>query len=158
MVPLPIIQQAIRKFEDGSIINYVYNAELQALEEIEVVVNARVKTDKADLAGLDIMTLSIKQVFFDDILIGDKDIEYRTLTPTTMSRLTRFDKSTDKRYVRQPQVLRLYCGYTKDHDLLYVEVKRTEFVQPDSIMYHLGKVLEYDIKKTTAERLEIAKG
>lgn len=155
VVPLPIIQQAIRKFVDGSIVNFVYNGELQALEEIIVDPNIRVKTEKADLSGLDILTLSIKQIFFDDILVGDKDIEYRTLKNTTLSRLTRLDKATGKRYVRQPQALRLYSGYNKDHDVMVVEVKRTVFEQPDNIMYHLGKVLEYDIKKATAERLDI---
>jgi len=34
VVPLPIIRQAIGKFADGSIVRYVYNAELQALEEV----------------------------------------------------------------------------------------------------------------------------
>lgn len=33
VVPLPIIRQAISKFADGSIVHYVYNAELQALVE-----------------------------------------------------------------------------------------------------------------------------
>ena len=35
IVPLPIIREAIAKFVDGSIVNYIYNRELQALEKIE---------------------------------------------------------------------------------------------------------------------------
>ena len=35
VVPLPIIREAIARFVDGSIINYVYNLEIQALELIE---------------------------------------------------------------------------------------------------------------------------
>lgn len=34
VVPLPIIRQAISRFVDGSITNYVYNAEIQAIEEV----------------------------------------------------------------------------------------------------------------------------
>lgn len=33
-VPLPIVREAIAKFVDGSIVNYTYNRELQALEKI----------------------------------------------------------------------------------------------------------------------------
>lgn len=35
VVPLPIIRDAIAKFVDGSIVNYIYNRELQALEKID---------------------------------------------------------------------------------------------------------------------------
>jgi hypothetical protein len=35
IVPLPIIREAIAKFVDGSIVNYIYNRELQALEKID---------------------------------------------------------------------------------------------------------------------------
>lgn len=34
VVPLPIIRQAISKFADGSIVNYIYNVEQQALEMV----------------------------------------------------------------------------------------------------------------------------
>ena len=36
VVPLPIIREAIAKFADGTIVDYVYNRELQALERISV--------------------------------------------------------------------------------------------------------------------------
>lgn len=157
VVPLPIIRQAIARFVDGSIVSYRYNAELEALEEIVFDKNVRVKTKKAPIDGLEILTLSIKQVHFDAILTSDQDVESRVLTPTTLSKLTRLDKATGKRYVRQPSVLRLYCGYSKDRDVLLVEVKKTEFEQPDFVLYYLGHILEYDIKKTTAMRLGIEK-
>ena len=35
VVPLPIIREAIAKFVDGSIVNYIYNRELQALVKID---------------------------------------------------------------------------------------------------------------------------
>ena len=60
-------------------------------------------------------------------------------------------------YIRQPHILRLYTSYSADHDVLLVEVKKTVFREPYDIEYHLGKILEYDLKKTTADRVGIAK-
>jgi hypothetical protein len=156
VVPLPIIRQAIARFVDGSIVNYRYNVELEALEEIVFDKNERVRTKKTDIQGLEVLTLTVKQPHFDFIYHGEQDIESRTLRATTINKLTRLDKATGKRYIRQPNVLRLYCGYSKDRDVMLVEVKKTEFEQPDFIMYHLGRVLEYDVKKTTAIRLGIS--
>lgn len=155
VVPLPIIRQAIARFVDGSIVNYRYNAELEALEEIVFDKKVRVKTKKADVQGLDVLTLSIKQVHFDFIFQGEQDVESRIIKETTINKLTRLDKATGKRYIRQPNVLRLYCGYSSDRDTLLVEVKKTEFAQPDEVLYYLGRILEYDIKKTSAIRLGI---
>ena len=155
VVPLAIIRQAIGKFADGSIVRYVYNAELQALEEVSLEKSGRVKTGKIDISKLDVLSMSIKQIYFDDILAGDKNIEYRELKNTTMGKFTRLDKATGKRYIRQPHILKLYTSYTADHDVLLVEVKKTVFKEPSVIEYHLGKILEYDLKKTTADRLGI---
>lgn len=157
VVPLPIIRQAIAKFVDGSIVRYVYNVEMQALEEIEVNNKGRVKTERAHVDGFDILSLSIKQMYFDAILTGEKDVEYRQLKATTMGKLTRMDKATGKRYIRQPHILRLYTSYSKDHDVMLVEVKKTVFNQPEEIEYHLGRILEYDLKKETAIRTGIKK-
>ena len=101
--------------------------------------------------------MSIKQIYFDAILTGDKHIEYRTLKSTTQGKFTRLDKATGKRYIRQPHILRLYTSYSADHDVLLVEVKKTVYREPYDIEYHLGKILEYDLKKTTADRVGIAK-
>ena len=157
VVPLDIIRQAISMFADGRIVKYVYNAELQALEEIVFNKNERVKTKKIDTSKFDVLSMSIKQIYFDAILTGDKHIEYRTLKSTTQGKFTRLDKATGKRYIRQPHILRLYTSYSADHDVLLVEVKKTVFREPYDIEYHLGKILEYDLKKTTADRVGIAK-
>ena len=119
--------------------------------------NERVKTKKIEVSKFDVLSMSIKQINFDAILTGDKDIEYRTLKPTTQGKLTRSDKATGKRYIRQPHILRLYTSCSADHDVLLVEVKKTVFREPYDIEYHLGKILEYDLKKTTADRVGIAK-
>jgi len=154
VVPLNIIRQAISMFADGRIVNYVYNAELQALEEIVFKKNERVKTKKIDVSKFDVLSISIKQDYFDDILKGYKDVEYRNIqSKANESRFTRLDKATGKRYIRQPHILRLYTTYSADHDTLLVEVKKTVYREPYDIEYHLGKILEYDLKKTTAERI-----
>ena len=157
IVPLPIIREAISKFADGSIVNYIYNVEMQALEAIEVKDRERFKTGKAQVDGFDILSMSIKQIYFDAILTGDKDIEFRELKNTTMGKLTRLDKATGKRYIRQPHILRLYTSYSKDHDVMLVEVKKTVFHQPQDIEYHLGRILEYDLKMETAKRTGMIK-
>lgn len=155
VVPLDIIRQAISSFIDGSIVNYRYNVELGALEFVPRSNNKRVKTEKIDLRTFDVLSMSIKQIYFDAILTGDKNIEFRQLKRTTQGKLTRLDKATGKRYIRQPHILRLYTSYTADHDVLLVEVKKTVFKEPTDIEYHLGKVLEYDLKESTAERVGI---
>jgi hypothetical protein len=114
----------------------------------------RVKSNGTDVEGLDKLDLIIKQVYFDAILCGDKKIEYRELKETNHNMLTRIDEKTGKRELRQPQVLKLYAGYNSDRDSMLVEVKKTLFFKPNQIEYHLGKVLEYDIKKKTADRLD----
>lgn len=157
VVPLPIIREAISKFADGSIVNYIYNVEIQALEAIEVNSRERVKTKKAQVDGFDILGMSIKQIFFDAILTGDKKVETRILKNSTLGKLTRLDKSTGKRYIRQPHILKLYTSYTKDHDIMFVEVIKTVFHQPQEIEYHLGRILEYDLKIETAKRTRIIK-
>ena len=157
VVPLPIIREAISKFADGSIVNYIYNVEMQALEAIEFKDRERFKTEKAQVDGFDILSMSIKQVYFDAILTGDKDIEFRQLKNTTMGKLTRLDKATGKRYIRQPHILRLYTSYSKDHDVMLVEVKKTVFNQPQDIEYHLGRIIEYDLKMETAKRTGMIK-
>lgn len=146
VVPLPIIREAIVKFMDGSIIDYTYNREQQALERSVYDSVDRIRTEKFDTTGLDVLSLCLKQVYFDEIMKGEKDIEYRELKPTTMGKLTRVDKETGKRYIRRPDILRLYTSYTKDHDVLLVRVIDVVYEDP-MIEYHLGKIVEYDIKK-----------
>ena len=93
------------------------------------------------------LSLTIKQVYFNEIFRGEKDVEYRQIKNTTMGKLTLVDKETGKRYVRQPNLLRLSAGYAKDRDVMLVEVRQTVFVQPNQVEYHLGRVVEYDVRK-----------
>lgn len=130
--------------------------EAEALNASEVTLednSVRIKTGVVEIGGLEKLDLIIKQVYFDAILCGKKDVEYRELKDTNRGMLTRINKATGKRELRQPQVLRIYAGYNTDRDSMLVEVKHTLFFKPNQIEYHLGKVLEYDIKKKTAVRL-----
>ena len=128
---------------------------LHTFEEAQEDSSIRIKTKEADINGLDQLKLIIKQEYFDEILRGEKNIEYRHITDGNRSKLTIADKETGKREIHKPQVLRLYAGYNSDRDSLLVEVKKTLVFNNINIEYHLGKVLEYDIKKKTSERLEI---
>lgn len=98
--------------------------------------------------------VSLKQDAFDDIMAGLQTVESRDIRNTTLGKLTRVDKATGKRYVRQPHFLRLYTSYDRSHDAMLVKVIQTEFRKPNEVFYHLGDIIEYDIKKTTADRIE----
>ena len=137
-VPLDIIKTVIEKIIDGSIVNYRYNPSLQSLELIEP---KKIKSDKyKDLA---ILSLIIKQVWFDEIMSGNKTIEYRELKQTTLGRYTWLDKKSGTRYLRRYDAIRFNVGYSKDRDTALVEVVDTTFDQDGQIVeYHLGRVLE----------------
>lgn len=146
VVPLQVVREAIAKFQDGSIVDYTYNREQQALERSVFDTPNRQRTPKVDTTGMLILSLNIKQVYFNQILSGEKTVEYLQIRATTLNRLTFIDKETGQRFVRQPNALRLYCGYKRDRDTMLVSVQRTTFIEPDQIEYHLGPVLEYDVK------------
>ena len=74
-----------------------------------------------------------------------------SVTDGNRSKLTIADKETGKREIHKPQVLRLYAGYNSDRDSLLVEVKKTLVFNNVNIEYHLGTVLEFDIKKKTSD-------
>jgi hypothetical protein len=128
---------------------------LHAFEESQENQSVRIKTQQADIDGLDQLKLIIKQEFFDAILCGEKHVEYRQITDGNRNKLTIIDEDSGKRIVHQPQVLRLYAGYNSDRDSLLVEVKKTLVFSNINIEYHLGNVLEYNIKKKTSDRLGI---
>ena len=148
VVPLPIIREAIVKFIDGSIVDYTYNREQQALERSIYDSVNRVRSEKFDTTGLDVLSLIIKQKHLNEILKGEKDIEYRDIkSKTNEAKMTFIDKETGKRYIRRPDILRLWTGYRKDRDVIMVRVHDVVYIPPCNIEYHLGEIVEYDIKK-----------
>ena len=136
IVPLPVVDVIIQKIMDGSIVGYTYNPQLECLEKRVV------KTKSTfDTSGLKVLTLNIKKVFFDEIMKGEKKIEYRELKQTTLNKYTYLDESDGKRYLRRYDALRLFVGYNKDRESALVQVKDITYNE-GIVEYHLGMVLE----------------
>ena len=146
VVPLGIISKAIESIIDGSIVNYRYNPTLQVIEEVEK--QNRIQEGEFDTTGWKILTLNIKQLAFNQILQGEKTIEYRDLKPSTMNRFTWVEAATGNRYLRKFDALRLCVGRTAWSDRMLVEVVDTTFdSDTQRVEYHLGKILQVDVKK-----------
>ena len=136
VVPLPIVDVIIQKIMDGSIVNYTYNPLKECLEKR--IVKAK---STFDTTGMKILTLNIKKEYFDEIMSGEKKVEYRTLKQTTLNKYTYLDEGDGKRYLRRYDALRLFVGYHKDRDSALVQV--TDTVYNEGIVeYHLGMILE----------------
>ena len=147
VVPLGIISKAIESIIDGSIVNYRYNPALQVIEKIEG--QERIQKGNVDTTGWKILTLNIKQVYFNQILKGEKTIEYRDLKPSTMNRFTWVEAETGNRYLRKFDALRLCVGRTAWSDQMLVEVVDTTFdSEAQRVEYHLGKVVQVDVKSS----------
>lgn len=118
-----------------------------------------------------ILTLIIKQKFFDQIISGEKKQEFREIKPSTEKRLVQLDKDnieiTDENGNSIPveyDAIRFYVGYNKNRDsaLVKVDGAYTEIFVDDNgevidyeyngdyyiaqqVVYNLGEVLECDI-------------
>ena len=145
VVPLGIISKAIESIMDGSIVNYRYNPALQVIEKIEG--QERIQKGNVDTTGWKILTLNIKQVYFNQILKGEKTVEYRDIKPSTVNRYTWVDGTTGSRYLRKFDALRLCVGRNSLADRMLVEVTDTVYDHSaQRVEYHLGKILQVDIK------------
>lgn len=137
MVPLPVIDTIIKKILDESIIHYIYNPEMKCLEKTIVKPQSTFNT-----SGMKVLTLNIKKIHFDEIMRGDKSIEYRELKQTTLNKYTYIDDADGKRYLRHYDALHLFVGYHKDRESAIVKVK--DITYNDGIVeYHLGHILEH---------------
>lgn len=136
VVPLPVVDVIIKKIMDGSVVGFNYNPQLECLEK-------RVVKNKStfDTTGMKVLTLNIKKVYFDEIMSGEKKIEYRELKQTTLNKYTYLDESDGKRYLRRYDALRLFVGYHKDRESALVQVTDTTY-NDGIVEYHLGLILE----------------
>lgn len=118
--------------------------------------------------GKSVITLIIKQHWFDEILAGRKNKEYRELKPTTFKKLVKLDKNGDMLLDENENAIPIhydamlmFVGYTKVRDSALVEVtgaKEEMFLDekgeeifevledgsrfyPSQIAYSLGRVL-----------------
>lgn len=139
VVPLEIIELVVEKIMDGTILNYTYNAVQQCLEKRVVK-----KESHFDTTGMKVLTLNIKKVFFDMIISGEKAVEFREITQTTLNKYTYIDAADGKRYLRRYDALHLYVGYHKDREHAIVEVKDITYNKDEhAVLYHLGMVVEH---------------
>lgn len=136
VVPLPVVDVIIQKIMDGSIVGYTYNPTLECLEK-------RIVKEKQtfDTTGLKVLTLNIKKEYFDEIMRGEKKIEYRELKQTTLNKYTYLDETDGKRYLRRYDAIRLFVGYHKDRESALVQVEDITYYQ-GVVEYHLGLILE----------------
>lgn len=140
VVPLNIVDIIIQRIVEGTILNFTYNSNLQCLEKRIVK-----QQSTFDTTGMKILTLNIKKVFFDEIIRGEKSIEYRELKQTTLNKYTYIDEADGKRYLRRYDALRLYVGYHRDRESALVQV--TDITYSNNVVeYHLGMVLEYIVE------------
>lgn len=82
------------------------------------------------MADMKTLTLIIKQIFFDQILNGEKKQEFREMRPTTIKKLLQLDEDgfevEDEDSNAVPikyDAIRFYVGYNKNRDSALVEVK-----------------------------------
>lgn len=136
VVPLPVVDVIINKIMDGSIVGYTYNPQMECLEK-------RIVKSKSvfNTTGMNVLTLNIKKVYFDEIVKGTKKIEYRELKQTTLNRYTYLDESDGKRYLRRYDAIRFFVGYYKDRESALVQVKDITY-DKGIVEYHLGMILE----------------
>ena len=118
-----------------------------------------------------ILTLIIKQQYFDQIISGEKKQEFREVKPSTEKRLVQLDDEgfelydeNGNSYPVEYDAIRFNVGYNKNRDsaLVKVDSAYTEiFVDEDGeiidyeyngdyyiaqqVVYNLGEILEKDI-------------
>ena len=137
VVPLPVVDVIINKIMDGSIIGYTYNPQMECLEKR--IVKA---TSTFDTKGLKVLTLNIKKVYFDEIMRGEKKIEFRDLKQTNLNRFTFLDEADGKRYLRPYDAIRFLVGYNKARESALVQVTNITYNE-GQVEYHLGMILEH---------------
>lgn len=118
-----------------------------------------------------ILSLIIKQAYFDAIIRGEKTQEFHEVKPTTIKKLLQLDEEgfevLDEHGNSQPikyDAIRFYVGYNKDRDSALVEVKdahseiyvddndeifETEKINPKTgkVEYWVAQQVVYDLGK-----------
>lgn len=126
-----------------------------------------------DNKDMKVLTLIIKQKYFDAILQGRKLQEFREIRPNNEKKYVQFDKEgnliLDENDCCIPvhyDAIRFYVGYAQDRDTALVEVVSAytqvlvddkdkpisyeyngEEYWAEQVIYNLGKVLEHNIRE-----------
>ena len=136
VVPFSIVENIIQRVLDGTIVNYIYNPKQQCLEK-----QVKKTALSYDTQGMNLLTLRIRQILFNEILSGTKTVERREIKQTTLNRYTYIDPADGKRYLRRFDALQLIVGQGKTGDMALVRVADTTYA--DGIVeYHLGEILD----------------
>lgn len=139
VVPLEVIDSIVSRIGDGSIVGYRYNVQHSSLEYIAPADEPKPTT----YIGLKILTLQIKRCYLDEILSGEKTVEYRELKPHHRKRYTYVNPADNKTYLRPYHALRLVVGMAKMRPIVLIEVKEIEYDAEENIVaYTLGRILE----------------
>lgn len=117
-----------------------------------------------------VLTLIIKQKYFDEILAGTKTQEFREIRPSSQSKYCELDeegfcKEVDGVFIpKKYDAIKFYVGYNKDRASALVEVKganielfvdeNDEFIELEQngepylaaqIVYDLGRIIEKNV-------------
>jgi hypothetical protein len=137
IVPYNSIEKAIQCIIKEIPISY--DPVSQIIIEHTVAENAKKKT--LDTTGWKILTLNIKEVYFKEIIAGEKKEEYRLLKPTTINKYTFLEEG--KRWLKKYDAIRFFVGYHKDRDSALVEIIDASYdFEDQSVIYSLGEIFE----------------
>ena len=91
---------------------------------------------------MNILTLRIRQILFNEIVGGTKTVERREIKQTTLNRYTYIDPADGKRYLRRFDALRFIVGQGGNGgDNVLVSVVDTTYAE-GIVEFHLGEILD----------------
>ena len=137
VVPREIISDVVAKITDGTIIHYVYNPQLQCLEQISSKSKFRFSTK-----GLKVLKLKKNKAIFDEIVSGKKTIESCELNQKSMNKFTYVDKADGKRYLCRYDVLSIETNAHCSRESALIEIVDIEH-NGNIVYFTLGCVLEH---------------
>lgn len=137
VVPYTAIEKAIQCIIKEIPISY--DTVSQIIIEHTVAESLEKKT--IDTTGWKILTLNIKEIYFNEIIAGTKKEEYRLLKPSTINKYTYIDEG--KRWLKKYDAIRFFVGYHKDRESALVEIIDAVYnFEEQTVIYSLGKVIE----------------
>lgn len=98
-----------------------------------------------------ILTLIIKQCFFDQIIRGEKKEETRELRPKSEKKYIEYDGNGDFSAIVY-DAIRFYVGYNKDRDTALVSVIGAHF---EDIVDEFGNYIELEENGTKYDMMNI---
>lgn len=138
VVPLGIIDKVIERIIDRTIVDYVYNPQMQSLEKHLVR-----QTSTFDTRGLKVLKLTIGNYDLQQILKGEKVSDKRNITQTSLTKFTYIDEADGKRYLRRYDAIRFVSGRGSHEETVLAQVNSITFEAPKTVVYGIGLILEH---------------